>query len=59
VFTSDADFFAVGGNRGLLVYDQLEDPTPGDIVEAVENIEQVYGDPSSILETVPGDWVRR
>lgn len=57
VFTNDDDFFVAGGEHGLLLYDQLEDPNPGDVVQAVQRIGQVYADPSNIVESVPGEWI--
>jgi len=57
VFTNDDDFFIAGGDHGLLLYDQLEDPRPGDIVQAVQRIEQTYTDPNDIVESIPGKWV--
>lgn len=56
VFTNDDDFFVAGGDHGLLLYDQIEDPSPGAIVDAVQQIQQAYTDPSEIVETVPGGW---
>jgi hypothetical protein len=56
VFTNDDDFFVAGGDHGLLLYDQLEDPRPGDIVDAVQQIDRVYTDSSDIVESIPGDW---
>jgi hypothetical protein len=57
VFTNDDDFFVAGGDHGLLLYDQLEDPRPGDIVQAAQRIDQVYSDPNDIIESIPGEWV--
>jgi hypothetical protein len=57
VFTNDDDFFVAGGDHGLLLYDQLDDPAPGDIVDAVQQIDQVYTDPSDIVESIPGKWI--
>lgn len=57
IFTNDDDFFVAGGDHGLLLYDQLENPSPGDIVRAVQQIEQVYTDSADITETVPGEWL--
>jgi hypothetical protein len=57
IFTSDEDFFPMSGNCGLLVYDQLEDPTPGDVVTAIQRIRDAYESEADILETVPGNWV--
>ena len=57
VFTTDDDFFVAGGDHGLLLYDQIEDPSPGDVVAAVRKINQVYTDSSEITESVPDGWV--
>ena len=57
VFTNDDDFFVAGGDHGLLLYDQIEDPSPGKVVAAVRKIEQVYADSSEITERVPDGWV--
>ena len=38
VFTNDDDFFVAGGDHGLILYDQIEDPAPGNVVAAVEGI---------------------
>jgi len=57
VFTNDDDFFVAGGDHGLLLFDQLEDPQPGNVVRAVEKIVEVYADPSEVVESVPGEWV--
>ncbi|MFC6976009.1 DUF5615 family PIN-like protein [Halomicroarcula sp. GCM10025709] len=57
VFTNDDDFFVAGGDHGLLLYDQIDDPAPGDVVAAVRRIEQAYTDSSEITESVPGGWV--
>jgi len=58
VLTSDDDFFVAGGDHGLLLYDQIEDPVPGDVVSAVRRIDRVYESPSDIVESVPGEWLR-
>ncbi len=57
VFTTDDDFFVAGGDHGLLLYDQIEDPSPGDVVGAVRHIEQAYTDSSEITESVPDGWI--
>ena len=57
VFTTDDDFFVAGGDHGLLLYDQIEDPSPGDVVSAVQKIEQVYADSSEIIESIPDGLV--
>lgn len=57
VFTNDDDFFVTGSDHGLLLYDQIDDPSPGEVVAAVQKIEQAYADPSEITESVPDGWV--
>ena len=57
VFTNDDDFFVVGGDHGLLLYDQLDDPIPGDVVTAIQRISESYHTQSEITESVPGNWV--
>jgi len=57
VFANDEDFYAVGGNHGLLVYDRIEDPAPGDVVQSVRRIDGAYGSAADVLETVPDGWV--
>lgn len=57
IFTSDSDFFGHERTFGLLVYSQLEDPRPGDVVEAVRAIDRAYERSCEITETVPGGWV--
>lgn len=57
VFTNDSDFYRLGTDHGLLVYSQLENPSPGDVVEAIRRIEEGYASESEIMEVVPGEWV--
>jgi hypothetical protein len=57
VFTSDEDFFLMDGAYGLLVYDQIDDPSPGDVLTAVRRIAAAYESASDVLETVPDGWV--
>jgi len=57
VFTNDDDFFLTGGDHGLLLYDQLEDPSPGEVVIAVERIAAAYQSHAAVVETVPSEWV--
>jgi len=59
VFTSDDDFFRTGPDHGLLVYSQLDDPSPGDVLVAVRRIDSVYDDAEEITEVVPGAWIDR
>jgi hypothetical protein len=56
VFTNDDDFYVDGGDHGLLFYSQIEDPSPGAVVEAVERIDAAYENASEIVETVPDGW---
>ena len=42
VFTNDDDFFVVGGDLGLLLYDQIEDPMPSDVISAIQQVGQAY-----------------
>lgn len=57
VFTTDDDFYTAGGDHGLLIYDQIEDPTPGDVVEAIQEIRNAYNSASDIVESVPDGWI--
>lgn len=59
VFTSDVDFYRVGPDHGLIVYSQLEDPSPGDVVEAIRRIDEAYVSNDEIREVVPGRWIDR
>jgi uncharacterized protein YaiI (UPF0178 family) len=56
VFTSDSEFFEHAVQCGILVYNQLFDPSR-DIVTAVTAIEEVYESNREIVETVPGNWI--
>lgn len=42
---------------GVVTYRQVEDPSPGLVVEALRQIARQYRDHSEIREYVPGDWV--
>jgi predicted nuclease of predicted toxin-antitoxin system len=57
VFTNDDDFFSTPGEFGLLLYDQIEDPTAGDVLQAVRAIAQAYPDDREIVEKIPDGWV--
>jgi len=59
VFTNDDDFFVAGGDHGLILYDQIEDPAPGNVVAAVKGIGRAYQSHSEIVESVPGGWLSR
>ena len=58
VLTNDDDFFVQRPRPGLLFYDQIEDPRPGDIVAAIQQIATFYDEPAAVVETVPGDWIQ-
>lgn len=57
ILTNDSDFFGDGREFGLLVYSQLADPRPGDIVDAIQAIDYAYESNSEVVETVPDGWV--
>ena len=59
VFTNDDDFFVAGGDHGLILYGQIEDPAPGDVVAAVKEIGRAYQSHSEIVESVLGGWLSR
>ena len=48
VFTNDDDFYRSATVYGLLVYDQISDPSPDEILDAVRAIEAAYDDPTAI-----------
>lgn len=58
VLTSDDDFFGEEVTHGLLYYDQLKYPTPQELREAINNIDQAYDNPATIIESVPGGWIQ-
>ena len=55
--TSDDDFFEHADQCGGLVYNQLHDPPPGDVLDAVMAIDAAYESNQEIIEVVPGNWV--
>jgi hypothetical protein len=57
VFTNDTDFYRLGVDHGLLVYSQLEDPSPGDVIDATQKIDDAYTSREEISEFVPGRWI--
>lgn len=70
VFTSDVRFLADDeaetepaeaetprADCGVIFYRQLEDPSPGDIVDAIRAIARAYQDYNEIREYVPGKWI--
>jgi len=57
IFTSDDDFFEYAGQCGVLVYNQLSDPSPGAILDAVVALDDAYESSREITEVVPGNWV--
>lgn len=57
VFTSDDDFFEHADQCGVLVYNQLSDPSPGDVLDAVMAIDDAYESNQEITEVIPGNWI--
>jgi len=57
VFTADNDFFEFDHDRGLLLYVERQNPSPGAIVDAIRFIADAYDDHRTIEEYVPGTWV--
>jgi hypothetical protein len=57
VLTSDDDFFTERDDHGLLFYQQLDDPTPNDVVDAVRAIDEAYDDTRTAVENVPDGWI--
>ena len=57
VFTTDDDFYAQNVPHGLVVYSQIEDPDPGDVLAAIEVITEVYDSHDEIEEFVPNGWL--
>ena len=43
--------------KTVLVYNQLHDPPPGDVLDAVMAIDAAYDSNQEIIEVVPGNWV--
>lgn len=56
IFTNDDDFYADDVPHGLLVYSQIEDPRPGDVVDAISAIGAAYASDDEIDEVVPDGW---
>jgi hypothetical protein len=57
VFTSDDDFFEYADQCGVLIYNQLSDPSPGDVLDAVMAIDDAHESNREITEVIPGNWV--
>lgn len=66
VFTSDLAFEddddesgidPAGAECGVVTYRQVEDPSPGLMIDALWRIARQYHDHSEIREYVPSDWV--
>lgn len=56
VFTEDDDFLGFDHEHGVILYHHIEQPSPGDIIEAIQAIGKVYDDHRQIREFVPGEW---
>ena len=57
VYTNDDDFYHPDLSHGLVVYSQRENPSPGDIVDAVLAIDRAYVSPTEVNEFVPDGWI--
>jgi hypothetical protein len=57
VFTEDEDFHELPHVRGVIYYNHIESPSPGDVVEAMQNITEGYDDYRYINEYVPNGWI--
>lgn len=57
LLTSDDDFHTDDRAHGLLVYSQIEDPRPGEVVRAIAAIDAAYASHAEIDEFVPGGWI--
>lgn len=57
VFTTDDDFYSEEIRHGPVVYSQVEDPRPGDVVRAMAAIDDAYAFDDEIVEVVPDGWV--
>ena len=56
VFTGDDDFLRADPDCGVVFYHQMDRPSPGDVVDALQAIEDAYAEPNEIREFVPGGW---
>lgn len=57
ILTNDSDFFGDGREFGLLVYNRLEDPRPGVVVDSRQSIGYAYESNSEVVEKMPDGWV--
>ncbi|PSP58025.1 hypothetical protein BRC76_09030 [Halobacteriales archaeon QH_8_67_36] len=57
VLTNDNDFFSERQQHGLLYYSQIENPPPGDVVDAILAINGAYESNGDAVEKVPDGWV--
>ena len=57
VFTEGSDFLNHDHHRGLVRYHPLDDPSPGDVVEALRAIADAFPDHREIEQRVPDGWV--
>lgn len=57
VLTNDNDFFSERQQHGLLYYSQIENPAPGDVVDAILAINGAYESNGDAVEKVPNGWV--
>lgn len=57
VFTEDDDFLAFDHDRGVVLYNHIEQPAPGEVVAALEAIADTYDAYDSMVEYVPDGWI--
>ena len=57
VFTNDTDIYSETGNFWRLFYSQIEDPSPGNSITAIQRIEWAYESNTDIEEVIPDEWV--
>jgi predicted nuclease of predicted toxin-antitoxin system len=57
VFTEDDDYLDIEHNRGLVLYIEQQNPSPGAVVDALATIADAYDDHRTIEEHVPDGWV--
>lgn len=58
VFAGDkGDFENINPDCGFVIYHQIENPSPGDIVDAVEEITRSFNDHREIYAYVPNGWI--
>jgi hypothetical protein len=57
VFTEDSDFLNHNHHHGLMRYHPLDNPSPGDVLDALQNIADAFPDHRDIEQRVPDGWI--